>query len=96
MLLSRAAMRNFVITHNRIAARWDHKLHENCCGDWVLAQVLKEYGMDVMNSWPTINGEKPSMILFASDHCCQPLVTMHHISPAEAQRLGKFRTEKAQ
>jgi hypothetical protein len=90
LLLSNTATRNLVITHNGTAAKWDYKMHENCCGDWVLAQVLHEYGMEVMNSWPTISGETPDTIPFASDHWCQPLVTMHHITPAEAERLGKF------
>lgn len=89
MLLSNAATRNF-LSHNGTAAQWDSKMHENCCGDWVLAQVLHEYGIEVMNSWPTINGETPDTIPFASDHWCQPLVTMHHITPADAERLGKF------
>jgi hypothetical protein len=90
LLLSNAATRNFVTTHNGTAANWDFEMHNNCCGDWVLAQILHEYGMDVKQSWPTLNGETPDTIPFASDHWCQPLVTMHHISPADAERLKRF------
>jgi len=89
-LLSNAATRNIVLKHNGTAAEWDPKMHDNCCGDWVLAQVLHDFGMDVKNSWPTINGETPDTIPFASDHWCQPLVTMHHITPTDAERLGRF------
>ncbi|KAF4626569.1 hypothetical protein G7Y89_g11592 [Cudoniella acicularis] len=90
LLLSNAATRNLVVTHNGTAASWDYKMHENCCGDWVLAQVLNDYGIKLMNSWPTLNGETPDTIPFASDHWCQPVVTLHHITPTEAERFGKF------
>jgi hypothetical protein len=87
-------MRNFLVTHNGTIERWDPKVHDNCCGDWILAQALKECGTDVMNSWPTINGEPPSTIPFDNDHWCQPVVTMHHVSPVEAQQLGNFEQQR--
>jgi hypothetical protein len=94
ILLSGVAMRNFLVTHNGTIERWDPKVHDNCCGDWILAQALKECGTDVMNSWPTINGEPPSTIPFDNDHWCQPVVTMHHVSPVEAQQLGNFEQQR--
>jgi hypothetical protein len=94
MLISGSAMRNFAVTHNGTASRWDYKMQKECCGDWVLAQILKEYGMDLMNSWPTISGESLFTTPFASDHWCQPLVTMHHISAADAQLLGTFEDKR--
>ncbi|KAH7317766.1 hypothetical protein BKA65DRAFT_515163 [Rhexocercosporidium sp. MPI-PUGE-AT-0058] len=93
-LMSREAMRTFAVTNNGTAAKWDSKMHDECCGDWVLAQVLKEYKMDLKNSWPTINGETQSTIPFAEDHWCQPLVTLHHISPPEAEQLGSFEAKR--
>ncbi|KAK0111532.1 hypothetical protein ONS95_001886 [Cadophora gregata] len=93
-LMSREAMRTFAVTNNGTAAKWDSKMHEECCGDWVLAQVLKEYKMDLKNSWPTINGETQSTIPFAEDHWCQPLVTLHHISSPEAEQLGSFEAKR--
>lgn len=38
MLMSGAAMRNFAVTHNGTASRWDNKMQKECCGDWVLAR----------------------------------------------------------
>lgn len=90
ILLSRAAMHSFVVTHNGTAARWDPDLHDNCCGDWVLAQAVKEYGMEVMQAHPTINGDEPPAIPFSSGRWCQPFATMHHISPDEALKLADF------
>jgi hypothetical protein len=94
MLMSGAAMRNFVVEHNGTAGRWDYKMHDECCGDWVLAQILKEYGMELMNSWPTIQGESQSTIPFDPTHWCQPLVTMHHVSPLEAIKMGDFEEKR--
>ncbi|KAL2065533.1 hypothetical protein VTL71DRAFT_3203 [Oculimacula yallundae] len=93
-LMSREAMRTFAVTNNGTAAKWDSKMHDECCGDWVLAQVLKEQKMELKNSWPTINGETQSTIPFAEDHWCQPLVTLHHISPPEAEQLGSFEAKR--
>jgi hypothetical protein len=94
MLLSGPAMRNFVVKHNGTANRWDYEMHDECCADWVLAQILKEYGMELMNSWPTIQGEPQSTIPFDSTHWCQPLVTMHHVSPLEAAQMGDFEAKR--
>jgi hypothetical protein len=94
MLMSGPAMRNFVVKHNGTANLWDYKMHDECCADWVLAQILKEYGMELMNSWPTIQGEAQSTIPFDSTHWCQPLVTMHHVSPLEAAQMGDFEEKR--
>jgi len=87
-------MYNFVVKHAGTAGRWDVEMHENCCGDWVLAQILRDYGMEVMHAWPTIQGETPSTVPFAETHWCQPLVTMHHMSYAESKALGEFEKKR--
>lgn len=94
MLLSGAAMRNFVVHHNGTAGRWDYKMQHECCADWVLAQILTEYGMSLMNSWPTIQGEPQSTIPFDGSHWCQPLATMHHVSPLQAAQMGAFEARR--
>ncbi|CZT52712.1 uncharacterized protein RSE6_14072 [Rhynchosporium secalis] len=93
-LMSREAMRTFAVTNNGTAAIWDSKLRKECCGDWALAQALKAQNIPVINTWPTINGETQSTIPFAEDHWCQPLVTLHHVSPAEAEQLGSFEAKR--
>jgi hypothetical protein len=91
ILLSGEAMRTVVEDHNGTAARWDPEVHNNCCGDFVLAMALKEYGIGpVMNSWPTINGESQNTIPFGDEHWCQPIVTLHHMTVDEMEELGKF------
>jgi hypothetical protein len=57
ILLSNAATRNFVVTNNGTAAKWDLEMKNNCCWDWVLAQILDEYGMKVTPVSPMLYGE---------------------------------------
>ncbi|KAH7327135.1 hypothetical protein BKA65DRAFT_528149 [Rhexocercosporidium sp. MPI-PUGE-AT-0058] len=90
ILLSRGATENLVIKNNGTAARWDSRIAGNCCGDAILAEAFKEQNIAVMNAWPTINGESPSTIPFQSESWCQPLVTLHHVSAEDAQRLRDF------
>jgi hypothetical protein len=91
ILITGAASRNFAVTHNGTAARWDPQIPNKCCGDYVLAQALLENGVGlVKHSWPTINGESQSTIPFDEEHWCRPLVTMHHVSPEEAIEMGQF------
>lgn len=94
ILLSNAATRSFVVTHNGTAAKWDSEMKNNCCGDWVLAQILHEYGMEVKSASPMFHGEPLGSISFDSDHWCQPVATLHHISPSEAVRIGKFERQR--
>lgn len=96
ILLSGEAMRTFAADHNGTAARWDPEVHNNCCGDFVLAMALKEYNIGpVMNSWPTINGESQNTIPFGDEHWCQPVVTMHHVSVDEMEEMAKFEDRRA-
>jgi len=90
ILISRAATETLAVRHKGEAARWDPKISDFPYGDLVVAQVFKEYGIAVANAWPIINGETPATIPFALHHWCQPIVTAHHISPQEAERLGQF------
>ncbi|PVH71938.1 glycosyltransferase family 31 protein [Cadophora sp. DSE1049] len=90
IVVSRAATEDLVVANNGTAALWDPRIAGNCCGDAILAEAFKEIGMPVMNAWPSINGESPSTIRFESSNWCQPIVTLHHISAVDAQRLRSF------
>ncbi|KAK2623824.1 hypothetical protein QTJ16_007005 [Diplocarpon rosae] len=90
ILMSKAAVYDLVVANKGTASRWDARIHENCCGDSVLADAFKENGVDVMNSWPVLNGETPFTIRFSAWNWCQPLVTMHHITTDAAQQLASF------
>lgn len=95
ILLSGDAMRIFASDHTGTAARWDPEVHNNCCGDFLLAMALKEYGIGpVMNSWPTINGESQNTIPFGDEHWCHPVVTMHHVTTDEMEEMALFENRR--
>ncbi|KAF2854235.1 glycosyltransferase family 31 protein [Plenodomus tracheiphilus IPT5] len=39
---------------------------------------------------PTHTWEKPATLPFGPRHCCQPIVTMHHMQPNEMNQLANF------
>lgn len=94
ILASRATMENYAVTHQGIASRWNDKIHNECCGDYVLARALDECGIQITNAWPSINGESPSTIPFNDKHWCQPVVTLHHMSSEEVQTFYQFEARR--
>lgn len=92
VLLSNAATRTFVDAYDRngTAQHWDEVTRNECCGDFVLGRVLESCGINVTDAVPTINGDNPETIPFGPDHWCQPVVTMHHVSPAQREQLIQF------
>jgi hypothetical protein len=90
ILMSGAATKKFVVDHNGTAARWDAEMKNNCCGDWVLAQIFNEYGVKLKPASPMLYGEALGSIAFEERNWCQPVASLHHISAEEADRIGRF------
>ncbi|KAI5928180.1 hypothetical protein F4810DRAFT_647354 [Camillea tinctor] len=90
-ILSQAAMHQFVGVHPGTANRFDTRIKDTCCGDYMLAVALNEtVGIQVSQAWPTINGEKPYTIPFGPKQWCKPIVTMHHMNPEEISTFWEF------
>jgi hypothetical protein len=84
-------LQQFVDGKSDLTSRYDDVFPNYCCGDAVLAQILKqELDIDVKNYWPLLNGEKPSTMAFGSALWCQPAITMHHITPRERSAIFEF------
>ncbi|KAF2101506.1 hypothetical protein NA57DRAFT_64278 [Rhizodiscina lignyota] len=94
-LLSRAAMFKIVVENNGTAARWDPRANEECCGDLLLALAIKEYGIDLINVSPTMNGYEPDTIPFDKNRWCQYVATMHHITPDKFENIAQFEADRA-
>ncbi|KAF2271427.1 uncharacterized protein EI97DRAFT_437854 [Westerdykella ornata] len=58
-----------------------------CCGDEVLAQVLKECGVPLRGYWPMFNGEKPATVRFDWEQWCEAVLTLHHVQDHEHDQL---------
>jgi hypothetical protein len=90
-VFSGTLLQQFVDGKSDLASRYDDVFPNYCCGDAVLAQILKqELDIDVKNYWPQLNGEKPSTMAFGSVLWCQPVITMHHITPRERSAIFEF------
>ena len=96
IVLSGAALSQFADGDEGVAARYDEMMTHEMYGDYVLMKALKDKGVDFTSAWPMLQNEKPSTIPFGPGpdngvrHWCQPIVTMHHITPEEASQIWAF------
>ncbi|KAI9825516.1 MAG: hypothetical protein M1819_000508 [Sarea resinae] len=96
-ILSQGAMNKTVGQDEGLAARYDEAIAHECCGDLVLAKALQETSdIQVMRSWPMINGETPFTQPFDHLQWCHPVVTFHHMSSEEIHRVWKFEAQRNQ
>ncbi|KAI9804322.1 MAG: hypothetical protein M1833_007129 [Piccolia ochrophora] len=96
-ILSRPAMERFV-GRDRSEVKMheeEEELRHSCCGDSVLANVLREAGVEVSQRHPMINGETPVGMPFGPSHWCQPLMTMHHMKSQEISDMWQYEQERA-
>ncbi|ROW06776.1 hypothetical protein VMCG_04145 [Cytospora schulzeri] len=90
-VMSGAAMKEFVGKNPGVADRFDLRVKNECCGDYMFAVALSEtIGIKVESIWPTINGEKPSTLPFGHNHWCQAIATMHHMNSEEVSEFWEF------
>ena len=90
-LLSKAAMAELVGDDaEEIAARYDKNAIGGCCGDQEIARILFEKGINATNVRPMINGEHAKSIPFGPSQWCQPLITMHHMSPETINDIWQY------
>ncbi|KAK2630641.1 hypothetical protein QTJ16_001461 [Diplocarpon rosae] len=92
-VLSNAAMNKLLGSDQQqgLAAAWDKRMKEICCGDLALGIALKEKGVDVAGARPLLNGDKPATFSFGPKNLwCQPVVTMHHVLPHEISAIWRY------
>lgn len=97
-VLSRGAM-NKMVARGRMFAENHHfpgthlfgkDFSKQCCGDEVLAQVLKECGVSIRGYWPMFNGEKPTTVRFGWEQWCEAILTLHHVQEGEHDALKSW------
>ena len=82
-LLSRAAVEAATTLIKAEPERYEEIVAADCCGDIIIGTVMKELGVDMLKSWPMLQGETPSTLDYTSRHWCFPVVTQHHMSSEE-------------
>lgn len=73
-----------------LAAKYDELAGQECCGDLLFSMAVGETGGQVQQAHPMFNGEKPSTLPYGPGHWCQPLLTMHHVSPEDVAMIWQF------
>jgi hypothetical protein len=92
-ILSASAMNQLLAPEMKtsLAASWDERMKEHCCGDVALAVALKEKGVEMRTAGRAINGEKPATLDYGpGGHWCQAVVTMHHVLPSEVSAVWRY------
>lgn len=78
-----------------LAATWDQKMKEVCCGDLALALALLEKGIPISGTHPLTNGDKPATMSFGPGQLwCLPVVTMHHVLPHEISAIWRYERKR--
>lgn len=94
-VLSQAAMQHYIENTGKASTLFGTSSGE-CCGDVVIAKLLRKVDIKLTNVWPMFNGENVRTIPYGSnpygyaDHWCEPVITMHHVTPREINNFWKF------
>ncbi|KAF2735580.1 hypothetical protein EJ04DRAFT_464611 [Polyplosphaeria fusca] len=67
---------------------------KECCGDEVLARVLKECGVKLRGYSPMFNEERPPLIAFGHDHWCEAILGLHHMDEHDFEALHHWETTR--
>lgn len=101
-VLSRAAL-DKLMARGRMFAENHHSpgthlfgkdVTKECCGDEVLAKVLKENGVSLRGYWPMFNGEKPTTVRFNWEQWCEAVISLHHMRADELAHLEGWETSR--
>ncbi|KAI0017717.1 glycosyltransferase family 31 protein [Xylariomycetidae sp. FL0641] len=90
-ILSGALLRNLIQYHPGIVKQYNVRGAQECCGDLMLAIALDEFErVKIRQTWPMINGEKPSTLPYGPGHWCEPIFTMHHMNAEEISSVWQY------
>jgi hypothetical protein len=91
-LLSAGAVKALSTTYRENQKHWEGVVAEDCCGDKVIAEVLKAADPPVrlLRAFPLIQGETLSSLDWSENHWCRPAVTWHHVDAAGIDKLWQF------
>lgn len=91
IILSRAAVRIYAEEREGMLARWDKRIETWWFGDFLLADLLdEELDLLVTDGTPMLGADSPASSSYGVHNWCRPVVTMHHLEPADARALHKL------
>lgn len=89
-VISHGAMKAVMESEPNMPRNHEAMAKDNCCGDYVLGEVMKEHGITLSETYPNFCGEGPGRIGFLPKNHCQPVVTLHHMLPSEISDMWTF------
>ncbi|KAI0414351.1 hypothetical protein F5X98DRAFT_349337 [Xylaria grammica] len=90
-ILSGGVLKHLVEKHSNLTREYTQKGTEECCGDLLVALALDDHeGIKIRQTWPMINGEKPTTLPYGRGHWCEPILTMHHMNAEEISTVWQF------
>jgi hypothetical protein len=93
ILLSYGALTQYTKTYDeKYENEWERRVSKECCGDMVLSTTLMESNVEFYSGFPLLQGETPSSLDWTERHWCAPIVSWHHMSPAEIEALWGVQT----
>ncbi|KAK3217387.1 hypothetical protein GRF29_1g2896853 [Pseudopithomyces chartarum] len=101
-VLSRGAF-NKLMARGRMFAENHHSpgthlfgkdVRKECCGDEVLAKVLKESGISIRGYWPMFNGESATSMRFNWEQWCEAVLTLHRMHPDDFTNLERWEASR--
>ena len=88
--ISQGAVKHVMEQQPTMAHDIEKMASENCCGDYVIAEVMKKHGIDISNVNPVFQGEPMYRIDFHQDKYCKPVVSLHHMRPEDVGDMWTF------
>jgi hypothetical protein len=84
ILLSWGALRQYAKTYEeRYAKEWESHVGKESQGDLILASAMSESHVELVSSFPLIQGQAPSTLEWTERHWCAPIVSWHGMNSAE-------------
>lgn len=101
IILSRATMARELDEDADITARYDRIVQNEIYGDYTLMKALQEKGIPLSLYKPMLRGERQNTLRFGPGryigerYWCQPLITMHHVTPDDVSSIWQFEQQRA-
>uniref|UniRef100_A0A060T9M0 N-acetylgalactosaminide beta-1,3-galactosyltransferase n=1 Tax=Blastobotrys adeninivorans TaxID=409370 RepID=A0A060T9M0_BLAAD len=78
---------------DELVANYTRRAHDECCGDYMIAVFLREvidYEMDFRAPHARFQGEALWDVPAGPINWCQPIVTLHHVTPREHEIMWEY------
>ncbi|KAI9655217.1 MAG: hypothetical protein M1831_004927 [Alyxoria varia] len=92
-VLSRPAVVAAVEAVRAEPIRFERLVANECCGDSMLARVMKDVNITLVESWPMLQGETINSLDYTERHWCYPIISQHRMSVNGIASMWNFEQE---